>query len=414
MRISLFFLATLAFVGSAFPGDNWPQFRGAHGDGISDAKGLPTTWSEKENIVWKTAIHDKGWASPVVWGNQIWMTTADEKGHDYYAVCVDRDSGKIIHDIKLFTVEKPDFCIPKNSYASPTPVIEDGRVYIHFGTYGTACLDTKTGKTLWERRDLKCDHWRGPGSSPILYRDLLIVHFDGYDKQYVVALNKASGKTVWQKDRSFDYGTDNGDNKKAYATPTIMTVGDKAQLISPAAVATTAYDPLTGDELWTVKHGGMNAAIPPLVYDGKVIICTGDGGFKLLAVRPDGHGDVTKTHIDWTSKDGVPSRCGPVLVDDLLFMVNEGGQVTCVEAKTGKQVWQERVNGSFSASPIFAEGRLYLFSQDSQAYVLEAGREWKKPTVNKLDDGCMASPAVAGKALFVRTKTHLYRIEKKD
>jgi outer membrane protein assembly factor BamB len=412
MRISLFFIAALAVFSPAFAGDNWPQFRGPHGDGISDAKDLPTTWSEKENIVWKTAIHDKGWSSPVVWGNQIWMGTADEKGHDYYAICVDRDSGKIVHDIKLFTVEKPDFCIAKNSYASPTPVIEEGRVYLHFGTYGTACLDTKTGKTLWERRDLKCDHWRGPGSSPILYRDLLVVNFDGYDKQYVVALDKKSGKTVWQKDRSFDYGTTNGDLKKAYCTPTILTLGDKSQLISSAAVATTSYDPLTGDELWTVKHGGMNAAIPPLVYDGKVLLFPGDGPIKLLAVRPDGHGDVTKTHIDWTSKDGVPSRCGPVLVDDLLFMVNEGGVVTCLEAKTGKKLWQERVNGSFSSSGILAEGRLYLFNEEGAAYVLEAGREWKKPTVNKLDEGCMASPAVVGKALFVRTKTHLYRIEK--
>jgi outer membrane protein assembly factor BamB len=414
MRLSLTLFATLALAGAATAGDNWPQFRGPNGEGKSDAKGLPLTWGEKENVVWKTPIHDKGWASPVVWGDQVWLTTAKADGTELFAVCVDRATGKVVHDLKVFTVEKPEFCIDFNSYASPTPAVEEGRVYVHFGTYGTACLDTKTGKKLWERRDLKCNHFRGPGSSPILYRDLLIVHFDGFDVQYVVALNKKTGETVWKKDRAFDYTGVDGDHKKAYATPVVITVDGKAQLISPAAVGTTAYDPLTGAELWKVTHGGMNAAIPPLYGHGKVILFPADGGLKMLAVRPGGKGDVTKTHIDWTYGKEVPSRAGPVLVDDLLFLVSERGIVSCVEAKTGKQVWQERLGGSYSASALAADGRVYFFSQDGVTNVIEAGRSWKKLAANKLDDGCMASPAVAGKALFVRTKTHLYRIEEKN
>jgi outer membrane protein assembly factor BamB len=224
----------------------WPEYRGPHGDGHAVATRLPVRWSEKENIRWKTAIHGKGWSSPVVWGNQIWMTTAPEDGKERFAVCVDRRTGKMLHDIKVFDDPKPAFCIAFNSYASPTPAIEAGRVYVHFGSCGTACLDTATGKTLWSRRDLPCDHWRGPGSSPILYKGLLFILFDGYDRQYVVALDKRTGKTVWKRDRDIDYGTDNGDLKKAYGTPSVINVAGKPQLVSSAAAATLAYDPFTG------------------------------------------------------------------------------------------------------------------------------------------------------------------------
>src|SRR5689334_22957571 len=199
MRTPAVLLTTLALVVAALGGDNWPRFRGPDGDGHSDAKKLPLTWSETQNVVWKTSIHDRGWSSPVVWGDQVWLTTATEKGREMYAVCLDRATGKVVHDIKVFEVPNPDpLGNPMNTYASPTPVIEEGRVYVHFGSYGTACLDTKTGKRLWERRDLTCNHWRGPASSPILYRDLLILTFDGYDVQYLAALDKATGKTVWK------------------------------------------------------------------------------------------------------------------------------------------------------------------------------------------------------------------------
>ncbi|HEV2946795.1 MAG TPA: PQQ-binding-like beta-propeller repeat protein [Gemmataceae bacterium] len=416
-------IATLAIIivcafslTQASAGDNWPEFRGPSGDGHSDAVGLPTRWSENENIKWKVAIHDKGWSSPVIWGNQIWLTTATTDGHKLFVMCVDRETGKILHDIKLFDVEKPGYCIPTNSYASPTPVVEAGRVYVHFGIYGTACLDTNTGQTLWSRRDLPCDHFRAPGSSPILYGDSLFVNFDGFDVQYVVALDKATGKTRWKSDRNIDYGTDNGDLKKAFCTPKVIQVNGQAQLISPSAVATIAYDPANGHELWKVYHGGMNAAARPLFADGRVFLTTGDRGspgewHRLLAINPDAHGDVTKSHVLWTHDKGVPARSSFLLVDDLLFMVSDNGVVSCLEAKSGKEVWQQRVGGTYYASPIYAEGHLYFFDDGGDSHVLEAGREPKVLAHNHLDAGCMASPAVAGKALFLRTKTHLYRIE---
>jgi outer membrane protein assembly factor BamB len=407
----LLLLLSAFLTAGAVAGENWPQFRGPHGAGRSDATGLPVKWSEKENVVWKTPIHDKGWSSPVVWGDQVWMTTARADGKMMYAVCVDRNTGKIVHDLKMFDVEKPAFCIAYNSYASPTPVIEEGRVYVHFGAYGTICLDTTTGAKLWERRDLQCDHYRGPGSSPILFGDLLFLQFDGFDVQYVAALDKKTGKTVWKKDRNIEYRSDNGDFKKAYATPRVISVNGKQQLISPSAMATIAYDPQTGDELWKVYHGGMNVAAPPQFDGQNLFLCTGDGGFRLLAVRPDGSGDVTKTHILWKCNKGVSSRTSPLLLHDRLYIVSEGGILSCIAAQTGELVWQNRLGGKFCAAPIYADGKLYLFGEDGKAAVGEPGADWKQLAVNELDDGCMATPAVVGKALFIRTKTHLYRLE---
>lgn len=411
MRWILCLSMCVVAVSLARAGENWTQFRGPDGSGVTDAVGLPVAWGEGKNVVWKTRIHDKGWASPVVWGEQVWLTTARADGTEFFAVCVDRNSGKVIHDIPVFTVAKPAFCHPVNSYASPTPVIEEGRVYVHFGTYGTACLDTKTGQKLWERRDLECNHFRGPGSSPIVWENLLFLCFDGFDVQYVAALDKATGKTVWKKDRGIDFGTLDGDFKKAYGTPRVVTVNDQPQLICPAATATTTYDPRTGEELWRVIHGGMNVTQPPQVGLGKVVLCTADGGLKMLAVRPEGRGDVTKTHIDWTLNKNVPSRSSPVLVDGLLTMVNEAGIASCVDVATGKVLWQERLAGPYMASPLWAEGRVYFFNENGVAHVGQAGKSWKLLATNKLDDGFMASPAVAGKSLFLRTRTHLYRVE---
>jgi outer membrane protein assembly factor BamB len=420
MRLPSILLA-VAFVSilpAAHAGDeNWTQFRGPNGTGKSSATGLPLKWSEQENVRWKTHIHDKGWSSPVVWGDQVWMTTAREDGKELFAVCVDRESGKILHDLKVFDIEKPFFCIPFNSYASPTPAIEAGRVYVHFGSAGTACLDTASGAILWQRQDLPCNHFRAAGSSPVLYGDLLFIIFDGVDLQYVVALDKATGKTVWKKDRNIEYPhpAADGDNKKGYGTPALVDVGGTMQLVCPSAEATIAYAPKTGDELWRVHHGGMNAATPPQYGHGRLFLTTASGGLHLLAVRPDGSGDVTKTHIDWAQGKYVPTRPCPLLVDDLLYMVSDDGYASCVEAKTGKMVRSVRLGDSnkFSASPVYADGRLYFASYEGATFVVEAGPELKILAVNELKEGCMATPAIAGKALFLRTKTDLYRLEQK-
>lgn len=405
----------LLLAAAAAAADGWPEFRGPNGTGLADAADLPVRWGEHENVVWKAPIHDKGWSSPVVWGGQVWLTTATEDGKELFALCVDRGTGKVVHDVKIFDVDRPQSMAAAqtyNSYASPTPAVEAGRAYVHFGSAGTACLDTATGKVLWARRDLPCNHYRGAASSPVLFRDLVILTFDGFDQQYLAALDKATGETRWKQPRAIDYGTDNGDRKKAFSTPAVFTVGGQAQLVSPSAAATVAYDPATGKELWRVYHGGMNVAARPLLGHGLIYLCTGDGPTHLLAVRTGGAGDVTGSHVAWKAVRGVPNRSTPLLLNDLLYVAGDkNGVAGCLDAKTGATVWQQRLEGDFVASPVSAGGRVYFFNRDGGGFVLAAGREAKVLARNQLDDGCMATPAIAGRALYVRTKTHLYRIE---
>jgi outer membrane protein assembly factor BamB len=409
ISLSLLLLASLA--ADDAEKQNWPEFRGPNGSGLAPAGcNPPVTWDETEHIRWKVAIHGKGWSSPVVWGKQIWLTTATEDGHELFAMAVDAESGAIIHDIKVFDVEKPEFCHATNSYASCSPTIEAGRVYVHFGSYGTACLETATGKKLWERRDFPCDHFRGPASSPVLCDNLLIVSFDGVDQQYVVALDKTNRQTVWKKSRSTDYQTDNGDLKKAYSTPGVFTLNGHSEVVSPGAVATIAYDPKTGGELWTVRHGGMNAAGRVLHGLGHYFLTTGDSPTHLVAV-PDQGG--VKRQVDWLTSKAVPKRSSPILVDDLIYMVSDSGVFTCLDAATGKEVWQKRLSGNFWASPVGAAGRLYFPSQEGSTIVLQTGREFKLLAQNKLADGCNASPAFHGNDLILRTRTHLYCIGEK-
>jgi outer membrane protein assembly factor BamB len=385
----------------------WPQFRGPAGDGHADAKDLPLTWSETSNIGWQTPIHGRGWSSPVVCGSQIWLTTATEDGHELFAVAADRATGRILHDLRIFHIERPQATHALNSYASPSPVIEEGRVYVHFGAHGTACLDTATGRTLWSRQDLACDHFRGPGSSPLLFEDLLILHFDGIDVQYLAALDKRTGRTVWKTDRSTDFGNADGDLRKAYSTPLLTEVGGRPQLISPGAKAAMAYDPHSGRELWKVRYDGFSNTVRPLAGHGLVFVNTGFGRTELWAIRPDGQGDVTESHVVWRANKSIPTKPSPVLVGDLLFMANDAGIFTCLEAKTGALVWQKRIGGQYSASPLYAAGRIYFFSHEGRTTVIAPEREWRVLAENQLDDGFMASPAVADGRLILRTKARL-------
>jgi outer membrane protein assembly factor BamB len=398
----------------------WPQFRGPDGNGTTGSTKLPLTWGEESNVRWKTEIHGKGWSSPVVVDGQVWVSTATPDGREMSALALDVESGKIVRDLKLFQVESPQEGHPFNSYASPTPVAEPGRVYITFGSAGTAALDTRTGKVLWERRDLQCNHFRGAGSSPILFRNLLIMHFDGIDVQYVVALDKDTGKTVWKTPRSIDFKDldadgkpkGDGDFRKAFTTPLIIEVGGQPLLVSVGGKATYGYDPMTGKERWRVEERRSHtASTRPVAGLGMVFYPTGWESTQLLAVRPDGAGDVTATHVVWRFARGVPNKPSVLFVDGLIYMVNDTGIASCVEAKTGALVWQSRVGGMFSASPLYAGGRIYLFDEDGKTTVLEAGREFKVLAENLLDNGFMASPAVVGDALIVRTSRDLYRIE---
>jgi len=407
----------------------WPQFRGPRGDGTSHATGLPVQWSEQENVRWKTPIHGRAWSSPVVWGSQVWLTTATEEGEQLFALCVDAESGTILHDLKLFQVDDPQFAHRFNTYASPTPVIEEGRVYLTFGSSGIACLDTTTGKLIWERRDFVCNHFRGAGSSPILYQDLFLLNFDGSDHQFVVALNKRTGQTVWRRDRSIDFKDLDahgkpeleGDLRKAYGTCHVTILDGRPTLLSQGAKAVYGYDPLTGAELWRVEERTSHSASSrPLAGFGLVFAATGWASGQVIAIRPGRAGEVidanaqanaaSQLQIAWKTKRNVPKKPSLLLLDDLLYGIDDNGVATCWEAKTGTVVWNERVGGNYSASLLGAERRIYCFSEEGKATVLAAGRAFRKLSENLLDDGFMASPAVAGQALVLRTKAALYRI----
>jgi outer membrane protein assembly factor BamB len=290
---------------------------------------------------------------------------------------------------------------------------------VHFGSYGTACLDSETGKILWQRTDLRCRHYRGPSSSPVLFRELVILTLDGADLQYLVALDKKTGETVWKTDRSVAWNDENvpgqmakdGDLRKAHSTPLIVNANGKPQLLSTGAKAAYGYDPVNGKELWQVRFPAWSAAPRPVCENGVGYFVTGHGQTELIAVRLDGHGDVTDSHVLWKVDSMVPRTASPILVDSLIYMVSDDGMVSCLEAGSGKQVWHSRIGGTFAASPIYANDRIYFFSQQGKTTVLKPGRSFEQLATNSLPTGFMASPAVSGRALFLRTRTDLYRIE---
>jgi len=426
MRHPILLLAGFGLLATTATRADWPDFRGPWQNGHASAPGdtnligLPLHWSETSNVVWKTAIPHKGWSTPVILGKQIWLTTATADGKDYFAICLDADSGKIIFNERVFHCDKPEpLGNAMNCYASPSPVIEAGRVYVHFGSYGTACLDTGSFKVIWNRDDLPCRHYRGPGSSPVLFNDLLILTLDGIDVQYLVALDKKTGKTVWKTDRTANWDDleadgqprGGGDFRKAYSTPFIVDANGKKQMFSVGSKGAYSYDPQTGKELWKVNHPAYSGASRALLWNDLAILCTGNGKGEVLAVKADGKGDVTGTHVVWRVTRAFPRMPSPVLVDDLLFMVNDNGIASCVEAATGKECWQERLGGDFAASLLYADGRVYCFSQNGKATVLKPSRTFEILATNELPDGFMASPAVDGKALILRTRTALFRIE---
>ncbi len=427
--ISLLALLVTALPLAAADDRHWPEFRGPRGDGTSTSTGLPLTWSETNQVAWKTPIHGRAWSSPVIWGRQVWVTTATEDGRELGVVCLDKDSGAVVHDVKLFEVEKPQFAHKFNTYASPTPAIEDGRIYVSFGSPGLACLSTRSGRVLWQRRDFECNHYRGAGSSPVLGNDLVFLNFDGSDHQFVVALDQRTGKTVWRRERSLDFkdlGPDGkpdaeGDWRKAFATCHLARVDGALTLLSQGAKAFYAYTPRTGQELWRLEERTSHSAgTRPVVGHGLIYFPSGWSQGQTLAIRPGRRGEVLDVNgevpadsqlaVAWRSKRATPKKPALTLVGDLLFGVEDGGVATCWEAQTGTVVWNERLGGNYSASPLAAEGRLYCFSEEGKTVVLATDRKFQKLAENQLADGFMASPAVAGKSLFVRTKSALYRL----
>ena len=407
---------------------DWPQFRGPRGDGSSMAKDVPLTWSETNNVAWKVAVPGRGRSSPIVLKDRVWLTTALEQGVKretiesddmqtaehvtLEAVCVEAARGRILWRTALFEVEKPAPVHWYNSWATPTPVVESGRVYCDFGTFGTACLDAKTGRIRW-RTHLAVDHHVGPGSSPVLCGNLLILVRDGRDSQYVAAVDKQTGKTVWKVDRP-PIKASRGNLKKSFVTPLVVSTGGRTQLVSPGAHWVVSYEPGTGKELWRARHGeGFSIGSCPVFNQGLAIFSTGCMKAQLCAVRVDGEGDVTATHVAWKIPRQVPVMSSPVLAGDEIYWVSDEGMASCGDARTGEIHWQERLGGLHLASPLYAEGRVYFFAQDGRATVVKAGRQFVKLAENRVEGPLVATPAIVDGAIVLRTDSELYRVQNK-
>jgi len=389
--------------------DNWSQFRGPTGQGHSTASGLPLTWSESKNIKWKVAIEGSGWSSPVTRGKQIWLTTAVNKGKSLLVICLDRATGRQLHRISIFAPEKPRGLHPKNSYASPTPILEANRVYVHFGPYGTACLTTD-GKVVWKTR-LKYKTLYGPSNCPVLLDNLLIVQCHGTDVRFVTALDKRTGLPRWR--RTHDARFPKLPHHNAESTPLIIQTPTGPELICNVAGHVLAYEPRTGKSLWSVGQKENYAQVPCPVYANGLLFTAG-GYFSPVvhAIRPGGRGDVTKSHVVWSVRKAVPKNPSPLIVGNEFYMVSDKGVGSCLDTSTGKLHWRERLGGDFSTSPIFADGRIYLANEQGATIVLAPGTQFRKLAINKLNGRILASPAVSGKAIYLRTDRHLYRIER--
>ena len=434
--------AVLAFLVLAIPqlaaqaDDSWPQWRGPGGQGIAAASGLPTEWSESKNVTWRAAVPGRGWSSPVVAKGKVWMTTAIDRPASaeeikerlkkntgsqplnvaaevsLRAVCVDLKTGKLLHDVEVLHQKNPQWIHALNSYASPTPVLSGDRLYCHFGTYGTVCVDTRTAKVLWTNRETKLMHENGPGSSPVLWKNRLIFHCDGSDVQYVAALDTTTGKLAWKTNRSGRMNA-NAQLKKSYSTPLVAKLNGRDQLISPGANWLYSYDPASGKELWKLKYGflGFSIVPRPVVSDDTIYMCTSYMKSQLLAIRFEG--ESRQPYIAWRATRQIPNRPSPLLVDGRIYLISDGGVATCLNAKTGAQIWQERISGKYSASPTFADGKIFLHSQDGKTTVIAPGDRLKVLATNTLDGRQMASAAVVDGALLLRTDKALYRIEVK-
>lgn len=405
VRVSIV-LFLIALGGLAAAAEDWPGFRGPTGQGHSSERGLPIEWSESRNVVWKTRVPGLGWSSPVVADGRVWLTTAvNDRGGSMRALSFDVETGRPLADVEVFRARSADPVNAKNSLASPTPIVDGDRVYVHFGADGTAAL-TAAGELVWKTR-LRYESQHGNGGSPVLFGGLLMFSADGSDAAFVVALDQETGKTRWKTDRRQPW-------EQAYSTPLVIRVGGRDQLVSAGAYRAAAYDPASGREIWRVSYADGFSNVPRPVYGhGLVYIATGFQQPALIAVRADGAGDVTRTHIAWTLRRAAPYTPSPLLVGDELYVVSDIGIATCLDARTGETHWQQRLGGNYSASPVSADGRIYFLSEEGVATVIAPGRVFRKIATNELDGATLASIAVSGGSLFIRSNTHLYRIGQK-
>ena len=409
------------FINLLADAQNWTQFRGSNLDGKAPGQNPPTHWTSDSNLVWKSEIPGEGWSSPVVYNQQIWLTTATNQGRELFALCIDKSNGEIIHNLLLF---RPDSVFGKhavNSYATPTPCIDEKHVYVNFGQYGTACLETQTAKIVWKREDLFCDHVQGPGASPILYKNMLILHYEGVDTLFIMALDKKTGKTIWKTVRPAElYDPLEDIGKKAYITPIIVNVNGRDLMISNGSAACIAYDVETGKEVWRIIQGEDSTISSPVYEDGIVYFYTGfvsppqgEKYCELFAVKPEGEGNVTETNILWRQKSPILQLLSPLVDHGVLYTIDSNGKLMGIDAKSGEILFQERLKNKYNASPVLAGGHLYFSSTNGKVLVIKEGRALEIVSENRLEGQIWASPAVTNNQLLIRTSRFLYLIGEK-
>jgi len=391
----------------------WPQFRGPAGDGHADAAKLPTEWDRAKNVTWRKEIPGRGWSSPVARDEKIFLTTAVPVGSDYSlrALSLNTKSGELIWNVEVFHEDgkKAPGIHQKNSHASPTVVAEGDVVFVHFGHMGTACLSATDGSTVWTQQSLGYKPVHGNGGSPIIAGDHLIFSIDGTDRQEVVALDKRSGKVAWRTPRNL-----NAAKPFSFSTPLLITVNGQDQLISAGSGAVMSFDPKDGKEFWRVRYGTGYSVVPkPVFGNGLLYLSSGYDSPVFYAIKPDGRGDVTDTHVVWTARKGAPRNASPLVVGDAVYVAADDGQLTCLDGKTGKVRWSERAGRAYSASPIYAGGLIYLLDEDGLATIVKPGASYEEVARIKMGEKALASYGVDGNALLLRTEKALYRIEKK-
>lgn len=407
-------LASLSISSTAYA--DWPQFRGPNAQGHSDAENTPIEWSANENVVWKQAIPGKGWSSPVLKDGKIYLTTAVPVGQgpkadqSLRALCLDSSTGTIIWDTEVFHQdgETAPRIHAKNSHASATPLIDGDKLYVHFGHQGLACLKAADGKTVWKNQDFPYKPVHGNGGSPVLYKEKLIVCMDGPDRREVVAFDKQSGKAVWQFKR-------NQPARKpfSFGTPLIITIAGKDMVVAPGSDVVNGLDPNTGNELWAVTYDGYSLVPRPVFAHGLIYLSTGYDTPKLLAIEVKPQGESYTAKVAWETRQDAPHNPSPLVIGDELYLVSDKGIASCLDAKTGKTYWRERVPGQYSSSPLVADGKIYLQTEDGTGVVLAVGTTFDILSTNKLGERSLASYAVDGNALLVRTESSLFKIAEK-
>ncbi|MEQ8787547.1 MAG: PQQ-binding-like beta-propeller repeat protein [Pirellulaceae bacterium] len=409
----LLWMAILLALPVVVHGQDWTQFRGPTGQGVSSVKSVPLKWGEdSDNLTWKTPIEGLGWSSPSVQGDRIWLTTAADEGQSLRAVSLDLTTGKEMLNVEVFKLAEPGKVHSKNSHASPTPVIEGDRVYLHFGNYGTACIST-AGEVLW-RHVFEYNHRHGPGGSPVIFEDLLIINCDGTDVQFIAALNKNTGEEVWRTKRAHISearlsGADSA--PMGFSTPLLVEVDGVMQVVSTGGDHVAGYNARTGEEIWWSSYYGYSLVPRPVVGHGMIYVCSGYNKPMMYAIRLGGTGDVTETHVEWTLERGAPHNPSPLIVGDEIYIVADRGVAMCLDAKTGEEHWQQRLGGNFSASPLLAAGRIYFLNETGETIVVEPGVEYKELARNQVEGRTLASLTPLEAAMLLRTDTHLYRFD---